>query len=331
MSRRTRANDSLRLALVRTSPAVSLALSALVLTACVGGQGEFGDPGSAVGQESAETLDSSTEALDSSTEALDSSTGLLGQGSATSGTRERAPENTPDPLAGRSTDGSESLEGAQSDGPMARSQDIATPSVSDVTPQAVETIRRYLALTDRVGASGGAAADDMAQIVTPEWLPVEQRGFADYRERGIKTLGQTDFFAPKVQSVRSSHNSLWEVAVFACIDSRNVWVVPANSPDPPEGLVEWLSTAPPPGERAPDSTLTPRSTLIPGDDEDATDGPTDAEVAIWQEFIAQTQPDAGPLEPVLLWLVGTGFDSLKVDATDAWRGYHPCGSDSGGQ
>lgn len=203
--------------------------------------------------------------------------------------------------------------------------EMQTPSAADVTPRATQTVEKYLQLTDRVGATGGEAVEAMADIVTPEWLAVEQRGFADYRERQIKTLGRTDFFALGVQSVRWSHNDHWEVAVFACIDSRRVWVISADSPEIPQGLVEWLSSSSYPTQGA--ATVEIES----GESDSQVDEPTEADVSAWQEFIAQTSPDAGPLEPVLLWLVGPELESLKVDATDTWRGYHPCGTDTGSQ
>ncbi|MEX2441579.1 MAG: hypothetical protein WD400_02920 [Pontimonas sp.] len=201
--------------------------------------------------------------------------------------------------------------------------EMQTPSAADATPHATRVVRKYLQLTDRVGATSGEAVEAMADIVTHEWLAVEQRGFQDYRERQIKTLGQTEFFALGVQSVRWSHNDHWEVAVFACIDARRVWVIPADSPDIPEGLVEWLSGSAPPTQ----TTATVK--IESGESDSQEDEPTDADVSAWQEFIAQTSPDAGPLEPVLLWLVGPELESLKVDATDTWRGYHPCGTDTG--
>lgn len=198
---------------------------------------------------------------------------------------------------------------------------IETPSRSEVTPQAAAAVNQYLALTDEVGATGGGTVDAMAEVVTPEWLAVEERGFADYRERGIKTLGHTEFFALNVQSVRWSPHNMWEVAVFACIDSRRVWVVPADSPDTPEGLVAWLASTSTGGEGQP--TLS--EPVAKGE---PTDSPTEADLALWQEFIDEAKPDAGPLEPVLLWLVGSELDHLKVDATQTWRGYHPCGTDN---
>jgi len=240
--------------------------------------------------------------------------------------------------------GVESLEGGNSDGPdgglsgdeqpTAREETttrqgatpaIETPSRSEATPQAAAAVSQYLALTDEVGATGGVAVDAMADGVTPEWLAVEERGFADYRERRIKTLGHTEFFALSVQSVRWSPHNMWEVAAFACIDSRRVWVVPADSPDTPEGLVEWLASTSTGGDG---KTTLSESGGVGEAVDPVADSPTEADLALWQEFIDEANPDAGPLEPVLLWLVGSELDQLKVDATQTWRGYHPCGTDN---
>jgi len=262
-----------------------------------------------------------------STRGFDSGPGMLAQNPADTETIDRLGlEDTDVPLVrstppARSTPPRTLAEATSEDGPPSKPQ---TPSVDDVVPHATETVNTYLQLTDQVGATGGQDLEPMVHIVTPEWLAVEERGFADYRERQIRTLGQTDFFALSVQSVRWSHNNHWEVAVFACIDSRNVWVIPANSPDIPEGLVEWLATLSPATHTAPP---------VPefGESDTPVEEPTEAEVSLWQEFIAQTSPDAGPLEPVLVWLVGPEMDALKVDATDTWRGYHPCGTYAGSQ
>ena len=101
--------------------------------------------------------------------------------------------------------------------------------------------------------------------------------------------------------------------------------MPADSPDTPEGLVEWLASTSTGGEGQP--TLSESGGV--GEPTDSpTDSPTEADLALWQEFVDEANPDAGPLEPVLLWLVGSELDQLKVDATQTWRGYHPCGTDN---
>lgn len=184
---------------------------------------------------------------------------------------------------------------------------ITTVTPEAVRDDAVRALDNYLAATDEVTRSGGVAVSTIDPVVSDRWLATEYAGFADYQQRGIKTMGTTTHHDLAIQSVRSMSDGRLEVGVFACIDASSVWVVPAQSPEPPDGLEAWLEAGSPP------------------------DVPTEDQVESWQAYLDDVEPDAGFIDPVLVWLVGTHAGDLVVDATETWRGYHPCQSEQSPQ
>ena len=181
---------------------------------------------------------------------------------------------------------------------------LASASVSDVAKQAVA---RYFAATDAIGSDGGVDVMPMKSLVTPQWFPTEQEGFASYQNRRIRTVGATEFDHFAVQSARVTLEGSVEVAVFVCVDSSRVWVVDREAPDPPEGLTEWLALA--------------------SDTDEAVAEPTSEQLESWQPYLDQWQPVAGFREPIVIWLTGPSAQELLVDGTENWRGHHPCGQE----
>ena len=221
---------------------------------------------------------------------------------------EEAPAGIPEPAEVDRETLPPTIDSAASDSPA----DFDQPSfpvlrADDVDDPAQQLLTDYLQATDEATRSGGVETQAMAALVTEAWLPTEQRGFDEYQQRSIRTLGQTTHSQFTVQSARWTADGLVEVAVFACIDASSVWVIPADAPEPPADLIEWL------GRGAP------------------AEVPTEDQATMWQDFIDQAQPDAGQNEPVLLWMLGTTIDTLRIDATDTWRGYHPCHTAEPGQ
>ena len=169
----------------------------------------------------------------------------------------------------------------------------------DVASEAEQRVALYLQITDDVGSRGGAVAEAMAHLVTSQWLPREQAGFAEYENRGIRTIGRTRFDHFTVQSARLTAEGIVEVAAFLCVDSTSVWVIDRDSPDPPDDLMAWLEGTNP-GE------------------------PDDDSLIIWNEFADASGARPGFREPIIVWLIGKDERSLKVDSTENWLGAHPC-------
>jgi hypothetical protein len=169
----------------------------------------------------------------------------------------------------------------------------------DVAGEAEQAVALYLQITDDVGSRGGTDAEAMAHVVTSQWWPREQVGFAEYENRGIRTIGRTRFDHFTVQSARLTAEGIVEVAAFLCVDSTSVWVIDRDSPDPPADLMAWLEGT---------------TTVEPDDDT----------LIIWNEFADASGARPGFREPIIVWLIGIDERSLKVDSTENWRGAHPC-------
>ena len=195
---------------------------------------------------------------------------------------------------------SDTFVSAPPDGPPVAPDVFPVLRAADVDDAVSETVSRYVTSTDEATRSGGEEGSAMQQVVTAEWLPIEQRGLREYEQRQIRTIGSTRVDHLTVQSARWTAEGTVEVAVFACIDARSVWVIDAQATEPPVDLVDWLERGSPPDE------------------------PSDEQVAAWEEYAANVQPQLGGSEPVLFWLVGTDPNRLRIDATETWRGYHPC-------
>lgn len=174
------------------------------------------------------------------------------------------------------------------------------PSRSSVHAHAAELLDAYLANTDAITSRGGVNPDEIADVVTPEWIAQEYRGFSEFERQQMRTLGRTTHDHLLVQSVRRLPSGQLEIAVFSCVDSRSVWVIPLDAPDPPDELHQWLNDGSP--------------ALV---DSDETPAP-------WQDYIDNVSPRPGGVDPVLLWLQGPDERSMRLDFADTWRGHHPC-------
>lgn len=176
----------------------------------------------------------------------------------------------------------------------------SVPSRSSVEPQAREHLSHYLAVTDAITSRGGQNPEQMTDLVTPDWQVEEKRGFAEFERQAIRTVGRTTHHHLLVQSVRQLASGELEVAVFSCVDTRSVWVVPSDAPDPPDGLQQWLDEG---------SPALAEDEVFP---------------EAWQDYIDTVSPRTGGIDPVLFWFRGPTERDLMLDFTDTWRGHHSC-------
>lgn len=165
---------------------------------------------------------------------------------------------------------------------------------------ALWALSRYLELTDLITSEGGNGPERIGSAVTESWYPVEQEGFADYREEGTRTVGRTLMDTLTMISARRTPAGLLEVHAVACVDASRVWVLGPNSPLPPDDLLQWLLTSPPP-EVSDEATL-----------------------EAWQVYLDEATPKPGRREPVSFWFLGERASTLRLDATENWLGVDPC-------
>lgn len=181
---------------------------------------------------------------------------------------------------------------------------VEPPSLPDARAGASEgtarVLERYLQLTDLITTDGGGGPDRVREVVTEDWYPIEDRGFAEYREGGFRTLGVTTVDTITLSSARWTPESTLEVHAVACVDASRVWVLDQDAADPPDDLMQWLLTSPAP---------------------EMTDEPT---LEAWQVYLEQASPRIGRREPVSFWLTGEGAGSLRIDQAENWVGVDPC-------
>jgi hypothetical protein len=165
---------------------------------------------------------------------------------------------------------------------------------------ASDLVATYLALTDTITRDGGRGSDRMATVTSAAWFVVEENAFAYYRTERLRTLGSTSFDSLVVQSSWLDPEGAITLDLVVCVDARWVWLIGQDTPDPPEGLFDWLI-----GE-------------VEGDVVD------DDEWDEWQEYLDNYPPQAGAREAVVFWLVGPRLDRLVVDGSANWEGAHRC-------
>jgi hypothetical protein len=185
-----------------------------------------------------------------------------------------------------------------SDSSWPTSDDTLDPD--QVFEAAHRLIGRYLATTDTITQDGGQRPSRMATLTTPAWFLTEEAAFAHYLGQGLRTIGDTVFDSLVIQSVFESATGQVHVDAIVCVDASWVWLLPAQAPDPPEGLVQWLRW----GE---------------GDSELG-----DEEFDSWSEYLDLFYPIPGEREAIVLWLVGDTLGSLAVDGTVNWEGADAC-------
>lgn len=161
-------------------------------------------------------------------------------------------------------------------------------------------ITRYLDTTDMITRDGGDDPARMAPLTTSAWFPIEQAAFSHYRREHLRTIGDTVFDSLVIQSVSESVTGAIHVDAIACVDASWVWLVPGDSPDPPEGLIEWLQGSDPDDE-------------VSDDDHEQ-----------WSEYLDTVSPVPGEREAIVFWLVGETASSLAIDGTINWEGAHAC-------
>lgn len=175
-----------------------------------------------------------------------------------------------------------------------------SPSPERLGEVAHLSISHYLATTDAITREGGEGPERMRPHTTAQWFAVEDESFRQYRALGLRTVGDTVFDSVTVQSLWWPTAGGIEMDAVACIDARGVWLLPTGAPDPPPGLIDWMTSP---------------SDFYELDPEESEE---------WQEYLDTYQPQLGAREPVVFYLVGDSPDSLAIDGTLDWEGANWC-------
>jgi hypothetical protein len=164
---------------------------------------------------------------------------------------------------------------------------------------ATRAVESYLERSDLITSEGGASPERMAALVTAEWYPEEEEGFARFTTAGERTLGQTTVDGLQVQLARKLPGGGLDIGVIACVDATKVLVLGLEEADPPTEVLEWQ------GEW------------------ESFDGTTE-EWEVIEGFWATTSARWGQRDAVVFWLLGESTEELLVDHTEQWWGISRC-------
>lgn len=190
------------------------------------------------------------------------------------------------------------------------SHDALTPSASviEALPEgfydeaggfAHRVIEGYLETSDTITSEGGVEPERMRALVTPEWFPHEQEGFAYFRDTGERTVGESILESSRVQLARRTPQGVLDIGVITCVDTTRVLVVGPEDEDPPESVMEWLADGP--------------LTEVPPEDWETIEA-----------YFATSMARPGDRRAVVFWLVGESLDQLRVDHSEQWWGITQC-------
>jgi len=164
---------------------------------------------------------------------------------------------------------------------------------------ATRAVGAYLERSDLITSEGGVSPERMASLVTPEWYPKEEEGFARFTTAGERTLGRTTADSLQVQLARKLPGGGLDIGVIACVDATKVLVLGLEDEDPPLEVLEWQ------GEWESFNGTTEEWDVIEG-------------------FWATTSARWGQRDAVVFWLLGESTDELLVDHTEQWWGISRC-------
>ena len=160
-------------------------------------------------------------------------------------------------------------------------------------------IEGYLATSDAITAEGGWGDERMRGLVTPDWFPFEEEGFAHFRGAGERTVGQSILESSQVQLARRTPQGVLDIGVITCLDTTRILVVGADDDDPPVAVMEWLDAGP--------------LAEAPPEDWETIDG-----------YFATSLARPGDRRAVVFWLVGESLDQLRIDHSEQWWGITLC-------
>ena len=83
----------------------------------------------------------------------------------------------------------------------------------------------YLAVSDDIGADGGANANRLAPVVSKTWLPTELKSYTAFAESGDKTTGSSRVGRFTLEQRDQSPNGLVSIVAYACLDLSAAGVV----------------------------------------------------------------------------------------------------------
>lgn len=169
----------------------------------------------------------------------------------------------------------------------------------DALSASLDVITAYLRESDLITSESGASPERIRSLVSEAWFPEEQKGFSHYQLSGERTWGETTFDSYVVQLARVTPERTVDVAVYGCVDTTGVFVLPPGTADPPEAVIAWH----PVGED------------FAGSEE---------EWEMIQSFYSTEGIRLGDRRAIVFWLVGDTLDSLRIDSSSQWWGAHAC-------
>jgi hypothetical protein len=114
----------------------------------------------------------------------------------------------------------------------------APPTSSEEAPfanddQALESARQayeeYLKVTDQIIADGGQSPERVDPLVTAELADTEKQGFQDFRDRSMRSVGNSQLAGLTLQEYQpDARNGVSILTIYTCVDISGVDVLDAN-------------------------------------------------------------------------------------------------------
>ena len=169
----------------------------------------------------------------------------------------------------------------------------------DARDASEDVLRRYIQVSESITAQGGGQSEPMRELVTPEWWSSEVDGFEYFQDENLRTVGESSLSRMLVQSARRTPANTIEVGVIACVDGTDLFVVPIDTPDPPESVWDWH----------------PHYEDFEG---------AEAQWAEIEAFLTTPGVSWGSPEAVVFWFEGPTMGSLALASSEPWWGVYPC-------
>lgn len=108
------------------------------------------------------------------------------------------------------------------------SQEPVFASDEEALAAATEAYAAYLTMSDRIANEGGVEPGRISRLVSTSMLQTELDGFAEFVNRGARTVGSTEFTVFDVQSAAYSSVEATAIMLYVCEDVSGIEILDSS-------------------------------------------------------------------------------------------------------